>query len=219
MTAYDGGMLSKGRDTITDEVRAEAVVSLGRFIDDEASFESAIAGARKLSRCKWYREMLSELEDYAMPRLPYAPRDTTSNLTSALEAMSRVVLMLRLRRVYVDTTPRLLNFVGKLLGYTFLVSSVVLLGMLAATMFLGQTSWIDRAFMIPGIVAASTFGCVFLAYVVVQFAAGIHIFRVRVLRQDLRHKLKEDIWPYLDRETYETDLVKSKLDSPLQAGP
>ena len=71
--------------------------------------------------------------------------------------------------------------------------------------FIYQTAWIDQAVTAVAISIAIYLGALFCFYLIGNLFAGIHIFRVRVLRQDLTSHSDNDIWPYLKCEDLEQD--------------
>lgn len=205
---------------LPDHVRDQAIEYLNRYLDSKIQLEDACRKARKLSRVKWFREMLDELADYEQPDMPYSATDSCFHPHWAESATRRTICFLEQGRQYDDGLKLWQRLLFRIAVILFLVSLFSVFATSIAQDYLGEESWAGKLFPVFAIVTGSMMAVLFSLYAIGLLGAGIHIFRVRVLRQDLRSKSDLDIWPYLNREDYEHDKATSFTRSiPLQADP
>jgi hypothetical protein len=198
---------------LPEQVRDQTISYLKKFLDSEIDLEAACRKARKLSRVKWFRQLLDELVLYDQPHLPTSPQDSPNSHEEVAAAAHRTILYLRSGRVYEDGSGPIASLLGGLFAFVMLGGFIALMSLGLIKTFLFQAAWIDLAINAMAIAIAVCLGVLFCFYVVGNFFASVHIFRVRVLRQDLTPDPDTDSWPYLEREEYERD--KRELTSSL----
>lgn len=195
---------------VTDEVRAQAVTLLEQYIAGTTRLEDACHAAKKLTKAKWFRSMFDELTEYALPSLPASPSDTNSGEIAAQAAAKRVICLLQSGREYVEVV----WLVDKVLNRVFISFMLIcLMGVVLSIVVESTSASSDAAHRWTVVFAMGLgIGILFLALVaaISTVAAGIHIVRVRILRQDLSAKLDEDIWPYSDRALLDQDMATGR---------
>lgn len=188
----------------TDE-RERVVAEFERALADAYPLIQLRHKARKLSRHKWYREMIDELYQFEMPDLPNAPQDKGIKHRELRAAVERVKLFVQSGRVYDDGVSPRMRMVERLIGVLFLAGLLGFIGLLILSDVLGEDSWAAGLFPVFAVVMGLILGGLVVLHLLGLCGAGVHIFRVRVLRQDLTPGELDDVWPYLSTDEYLAD--------------
>jgi len=198
---------------LPEHVKREVIALLQQYMANDLSFDATIYQARKLSRLHWYRQMLDDLRtdyDPDLPRLPNAPGDALylRSPLSTHKAMQRLIRFIQSDRTYNDGEPAWVCWLNRVVIVVFVSCIVALMATLFVQHQLGQDDTLQAVANGLGIVALICFVPIAVIHTLSLTQAGVHIFRVRVLRQDLRCELEQDIWPYVDRTDYEADQTR-----------
>ena len=199
-------MSSLVAEEIPDDVRTQVIRECQALLDDpgQSPFELP-RRVRKLSRVTWFWRMLDDYEQFEAPRLPYSPNDRTTHEDDARAALERLIIFLGNGRHYDDGVSRSQRSLFYLFGAFVFGSILAFMACMLGEHYYGEDSWVGR--LVPYTLGALAIGIgsLFLLYFAGQILSGIHIFRVRVLRQDLTPAPSTDIWPYLDTDDFRLD--------------
>ena len=144
---------------------------------------------------------LAESHALALPTRPGAPRDGDVSV-SLQQDVQRAILFLRTDLDYRDPDG----------GWSW--TGVAVIGGFAVGAICLIASTVGKGFLPPALVTSLRYaalvgfiiaiGMLFVFYVIGMLFAGVHIFRVRVLRQDLSNReaklAAEDCWPFEAKE-------------------
>lgn len=201
------------KPTLPADVRDEAIAQLERYLASESRLQDACIKASKRSRIKWYRQLLRELKRYASYEvnddIQYAVKASPHHPQWSEAATKRAILFLQSDRQYDDNTGPIKKTLRCAYALTLVSSFVVFF---ASGIY---WDWLDGGAMAGRLFEYSAIACAICMAPLALFEAGEilrdlkYVFRVRVLRQAIRPKAAQDIWPYRDRRDYELDLMNA----------